>query len=285
MTTTRRKILASLPGFVAWPTVARQAPLALAAYERETGGHVGVHAENRVTGATIAWRPRERFVMCSTFKFSLAALALARADRGSLRLNDMISYGVGDIQEYAPAARRNLARGAMSVAEMCEAAVELSDNTCANLLLAKVGGPASLTAFWRASGDATTRLTDHEPELNRTPPGDPTDATTPAAMAGNLRRFILGNVLSPSSRRLLVSWMVNCKTGADRLRGGLPKDWTVGDKTGNNGADAAGDLAVAWPTPGRAILICAYVQGGRPTPAQVRTVFTEIGRMVARSLA
>jgi len=28
----------------------------------------------------------------------------------------------------------------MSVADMCEAAVELSDNTCANVLLARVGG-------------------------------------------------------------------------------------------------------------------------------------------------
>jgi len=42
----------------------------------------------------------------------------------------------------------------MSVEAMCEAAVELSDDTCANLLLARVGGPAALTEFWRKTGDA-----------------------------------------------------------------------------------------------------------------------------------
>ena len=140
----------------------------------------------------------------------------------------------------------------MSVSEMCKAIVELSDNTCANLLLARSGGPAALTAFWRATGDTVSRLDHNEPELNRSPPGDPHDTTTPAAMAGNLRRFVLGDVLSPGSREHLTEWMVGCKTGNNRLRGGLPKDWKIGDKTGNNGKDASGDIAIAWPNGGRA---------------------------------
>ena len=41
--------------------------------------------------------------------------------------------------------------------------------------------------------------------------------------------------------------MLGCQTGDNRLRAGLPKGWRIGDKTGNNGKDAAGDIAVAWP--------------------------------------
>jgi beta-lactamase class A len=171
----------------------------------------------------------------------------------------------------------------MSVSDMCEAIVELSDNTCANRLLAEVGGPAALTEFWRSAGDAVSRLDHNEPELNRSPPGDPHDTTTPAAMAANLRRFVLGEVLSTASRERLIGWMENCKTGNNRLRAGLPKDWRIGDKTGNNGKDAAGDIAVAWSRPDAPILICAYTQGGSPTAAQLEAVFTEIGRMVAKS--
>jgi beta-lactamase class A len=173
----------------------------------------------------------------------------------------------------------------MSVAEMCKAIVELSDNTCANLLLARIGGPAALTAFWRSLSDTTSRLDHNEPELNRSPPGDPHDTTTPAAMANNLRRLLLGESLSPASRAQLTDWMVNCKTGANRLRGGLPGGWKVGDKTGNNGKDASGDLAVAWPRPDMPILIAAYTQGGTPTAAQIKAVFARIGRMVAERLA
>jgi len=167
---------------------------------------------------------------------------------------------------------------------MCEGAVELSDNTCANLLLARSGGPAALTAFWRAAGDTVSQLDHNEPELNFSPPGDPHDTTTPAAMAGNLQRLVLGNVLSPASRRQLTDWMLGCKTGGNRLRAGLPKDWKIGDKTGNNGKDACGDIALVWPKPDVAILICAYTQGGSPSPAQLETLFSEIGRVVAQRL-
>lgn len=165
----RRALLAAASGLVAWPVFAEQAPPALAAYERETGGRIGVHAENLSTGAKMAWRAEERFVMCSTFKASLAAFVLARVDHGADRLADLVAYGPKDLLEYAPVAKQNLAQGAMSVSEMCKAIVELSDNTCANLLLARVGGPAALTAFWRSTGDTISRLDHNEPELNRSP--------------------------------------------------------------------------------------------------------------------
>lgn len=284
----RRALLAAASGLVLSPAFAEEAPPELAAYERETGGRIGVYAENRSTGAKIAWRAEERFVMCSTFKASLAAFVLARVDNHEDRLEDMVAYGPKDILDYAPVAKQNLAQGAtqgaMSVSDMCKAIVELSDNTCANLLLARVGGPLALTEFWRRAGDAVSRLDHNEPELNRSPPGDPHDTTTPAAMAGNLRRFLLGTVLTPASRERLTGWMVDCKTGNNRLRGGLPGDWRVGDKTGNNGKDASGDIAIAWPNAGGPILVCAYTQGGSPTAQQFESVFAEIGRMVGRQL-
>jgi beta-lactamase class A len=280
----RRHFLVAASGLVLSPALAEEAPLALAAYERDTGGRIGVYAENLSTGAKIAWRAEERFVMCSTFKASLAAFVLARVDSGEDHLEDMVAYGAKDILDYAPVAKQNLAQGAMSVADMCKAIVELSDNTCANLLLARVGGPAALTEFWRRAGDTVSRLDHDEPELNRSPPGDPHDTTTPAAMAGNLLRFLLGTVLSPDSREHLTEWMVGCKTGNNRLRGGLPGDWKVGDKTGNNGKDAAGDIAIAWPKSGGPVLVSVYTQGGSPTPQQLETVFKEIGATVGRQL-
>jgi beta-lactamase class A len=223
--------------------------------------------------------------LCSTFKASLAAYVLARVDRGEDQLAAMIPYRAADLLDYAPAAKQNLTAGAMSVADMCKAIVEISDNTCANLLLARIGGPAALTAFWRSIGDNTSRLDHNEPDLNRSPPGDPHDTTTPAAMAGNLRRLVLGNTLSTESRDQLTELMVNCKTDAARLRGGLPASWKIGDKTGNNGKDASGDIAVAWPRPDKPILIAAYTQGGAPSAEQLETVFANIGRMITERLA
>ena len=278
--------MCSTLALLASPALAQRAPFtALTDYERDSGGHTGIYAKNLKTGAEVSWRAHERFVMCSSFKASLAACVLAGVDRGQARLYEQIAYGPSDLMEWAPVAKQNLEKGALSVADMCAAAVELSDNTCANALLARVGGPSALTAFWRSIGDTVSRLDHNEPELNRTPPGDPHDTTTPAAMAGNLRKFILGDALSPTSREHLTGWMLGCKTGDNRLRAGLPKDWRVGDKTGNNGKDCSGDIAVTWSTRGEPVVICAYTRGGAPTPRQVDDVFAQIGRYVGTHLS
>ena len=282
----RRDVLCSTLALIALPALAQRASItALTDYERDSGGHIGVYAKNLWTGAEVSWRAHERFVMCSSFKASLAACVLASVDRAQARMDELIAYSPADLMEWAPVAKQNMEKGAMSVAEMCEAAVELSDNTCANALLARFGGPFALTAFWRSIGDTVSRLDHNEPELNRTPPGDPHDTTTPAAMAGNMRRLILGEALAPTSRGHLTGWMLGCKTGDNRLRAGLPKDWQVGDKTGNNGKDAFGDIAVTWSTRGEPVVICAYTRGGAPTPRQVDNVFAEIGRYVGTHLS
>lgn len=65
------------------------------------------------------------------------------------------------------------------------------------------------------------------------------------------------------------------------LRAGLPTSWRIGSKTGNNGKDAAGDIAVAWPSSGGPVLVCVYTRGGTPTAVQLQTVFADVGRLVA----
>jgi beta-lactamase class A len=89
--------LAAASSLVVSAAFAEEAPPALAAYERETGGRIGVYAENLASGAKIAWRAEERFVMCGTFKPSLAAFVLARVDRSEDPLEDKVTYGAQDL--------------------------------------------------------------------------------------------------------------------------------------------------------------------------------------------
>ena len=169
----------------------------------------------------------------------------------------------------------------MTLAELCEAAITLSDNTAGNLLLASFGGPAGLTAFVRALGDEMTRLDRIEPELNEATPGDPRDTTTPAAMLENLRRLVLGDALSGASREQLTAWLVANKTGGKRLRAGLPPEWRVGDKTGGGGNGATNDIAVAWP-PGRPpIIVSAYFGESSASLDARNAVLASIGRIAA----
>jgi beta-lactamase class A len=148
-------------------------------------------------------------------------------------------------------------------------------------MLASFGGPPALTAYARTLGDDLTRLDRIETELNEARTGDPRDTTTPAAMLENMRRIVLGDALSASSRTQIAAWLTGNKTGAKRLRAGLPTDWRVGDKTGTGSNGAANDIAVIWP-PGRAPLIaCVYFTESTIPDEARNAVIAEVGRIVA----
>lgn len=54
------------------------APRSIAEIEAKVGGRVGVFALDTGTGRQLDYKPDERFAMCSTFKWALAAAVLAR---------------------------------------------------------------------------------------------------------------------------------------------------------------------------------------------------------------
>jgi beta-lactamase class A len=257
-------------------------PRSFAEIEAGVGGRLGVFAHDTQTGRELAHRADERFAMCSTFKWVLAADILARVDRGELSLDDRVPISASDLLEHAPFTRAHVAEGSLTVDALARAAVVVSDNTAANLLLAKVGGPRGLTRFVRSLGDPVTRLDRNEPALNSNQPGDPRDTTSPRAMAGLMRSLLCGDVLlSTAGRDRLLGWLRACETGKERLRAGLPQDWIVGDKTGSGERGAVNDVAIATPPRRRPIIVAAYLSDGDAGPASLNAAHADIARAVA----
>ena len=253
---------------------------ALCALDRKQGGRLGVAILDSGNGRIVAHRGEERFAMCSTFKFVAAAFALARVDRGEEELERRVSYSKADLITYSPVTEKHVDKG-LTVAEICDAAVTLSDNTAGNLLLDSFGGPKGLTDYMRSLGDEASRLDRREPELNEARTGDPRDTTTPVAMAGVLRQTVLGAALSPASRQQLTAWLVANKTGDKRLRAGVPQGWRIGDKTGTGNNNATNDIGVIWP-PGRApLVVTAYYTESRASFPEREAVLAEVGRLAA----
>jgi len=275
-------ILALLPLLGAPPApLASSASGPLAALEARVGGRLGVAALDTGSGRRLDHRGGERFPMCSTFKVLLAGAVLARVDRGSDGLGRALRYTRADLLEYAPITTARVAEGRMTLADLCAAAVEVSDNTAANLLLAHLGGPGAVTAFARSLGDPVTRLDRTEPALNTAIPGDPRDTTTPSAMVDTLKHLLLGEALRPASRQRLEGWMRGCTTGGTRLRAGLPAGWIVGDKTGTGVRGTVNDMAILRP-PGRApILVAAYLTGSTASARDREAALADVGRIVA----
>ena len=233
-------------------------PERVAAIEAAAGGRLGVAVVDAAGGLRLAHRADERFPMCSTFKALAAAAALKRVDAGADALDRRIAFGPADLLEYAPVAKAHVGEGAMSLADACAAAMQWSDNTAANLVLKTIGGPPAVTALARALGDPVTRLDRDEPTLNTAIPGDPRDTTSPAAMAADLRALILGDALSPASRRQLEAWMAGDKVADKRLRAGLPADWGIADKTGTGDHGAANTIAILRPPSRPPLFVAVY---------------------------
>jgi beta-lactamase class A len=253
----------------------------LAAIEARVGGRLGVAALDVHTGARLDHRADERFPMCSTFKAMAVAAALANVDSGDERLDRFVRYGQADLLEYAPITRAHLAKGGMAFGDLCAAAIVMSDNTAANLVLASIGGPAGWTRFARRIGDHDSRLDRNEMTLNTAIPGDPRDTTTPAAMAADLRAVLLGGMLGPITAALLKGWMVACQTGLTRLRAGLPKDWAVADKTGTGDHGTANDIAMVWAPHGPIVIACYLTETDAAQPAARDAAIADVGRLVA----
>jgi beta-lactamase class A len=292
MRPTRRSFLAGLAAVTA-SRRARAAPSAeerldlagkqLAAIEAREGGRLGVFVRDTRTGATLEHRADERFPMCSTFKLLAAAAALKRVDEGAERLDRTIAYGPSDLLGYAPVAKAHVAEGGMTLAELCAAAIDWSDNTAANLILETIGGPAAFTQFARSLGDSVTRLDRNEPSLNEATPGDERDTTSPRAMAEDIGKVLLGDTLSEASRRELEAWLIDDKVGDKRLRAGLPPSWRIGDKTGSGDHGTANVIAIIRP-PARAPLVAAvyYTESSAPMDAR-EAIHKEIGALTAET--
>jgi beta-lactamase class A len=261
------------------PTSSTDVEASFAALERSVGGRLGVAAVDTARGTRVSYRADERFPMCSTFKLPLVAAVLQRVDAGQEQLGRHVSYDQAAVLEYAPTTSQHVGDG-MSVEQLCEASIVVSDNTAANLLLETLGGPAGMTKFFRSIGDATSRLDRNEPMLNTAIEGDERDTTTPNAMLASMNELLLGAVLSAASRERLQGWLVASTTGGKRLRAGLPADFRVGDKTGTGNHGATNDVAIVWPNAKPALLIATYSVGSSASTERLSEMLASAARLI-----
>lgn len=248
--------------------------------ESKSGGRLGVAVLDTRDGSLLGHRGDERFPMCSTFKLLAAAAVLKGSGDDLAGLRRRVRFEKPDLVTYSPETEKHVGGDGMSLAEVCEAAVTLSDNTAGNLMLKNIGGPEGLTAFARSLGDQVTRLDRTEPDLNEAVPGDMRDTTSPNAMAATVRKLLLGDALNAAARDQLARWLVANKTGDARLRAGLPRTWRVGDKTGTGRLGTSNDVAIVWPTNRPPLIIACYLTGATVDAAGQNETIASVGRAV-----
>lgn len=245
--------------------------------EDQLNARVG-YAEVALTNGQIlgSYRPQERFPMLSTFKVLLCGAILSRVDAGQEQLARRIRYRQQDLVEYSPVTEKHITDG-MTLAELCSAAITMSDNTAGNLLLSAIGGPSELTAFLRKAGDQATRLDRWETALNEALPGDERDTTTPEAMAQILRQLLTGKILTPASQKQLMAWMEADKVGGPLIRSVLPSGWYIADKTGAGERGSRGIVAALGPDGKPTRIVVIYITGTQAAMDERNKKIADIG--------
>jgi beta-lactamase class A len=258
---------------------------AFAALEHKHNARLGVFAADLGSPRVVAYRDGERFAMCSTFKAYASARVLQMVDRGEARLDTAVPVASADIVANSPVTEQALG-ATLTLAELCRAALQQSDNTAGNLLLRTIGGPPAITAFAREIGDDQTRLDRWETELNSALPADLRDTTTAAAFATGLRALLAGAVLSQPSRDQLQDWMRGSLTSAARFRAGLPPGWSSADKTGSGDYGTTNDVGMVFGPDGERFIVAVLSQSrsGDPHAAALNAVVAEATSTVVSSL-
>ncbi|KWN81056.1 class A beta-lactamase [Burkholderia ubonensis] len=289
----RRRLLLTSAALPFITTLSSCAPLSidttsaqaqLAGLEKALDGRLGVFAWDSTKNVVLAHRATERFPVNSTFKALLAGQALALDAHPPGLMNKYLAVSAGDIIKHAPVTEKFVGRN-MTVAQLCQATVETSDNPAANILMRELGGPESLTSFMRSIGDNTFRLDRYEPELNTAIPGDLRDTSTPEAMVRSLHTLTLGGGLRPPQREQLRNWLLGTVTGSRRIQAGVPPGWRVAGKTGSGAYGAAHDLGLIWPPDRPPIVLAIYSHLNEPNAAWREEIIAAAARIVSAWVA
>jgi len=283
-----------------------------------SGGVVGVTAIHLETGRRVSMNGTERFPMASTFKVPIAVQLLTRIDKGEVKLDQMIDIKQSDLHPGSGTLADLFNKGglALSVRNLMELMLLISDNSATDVMLRTAGGPEAVTARMRSLGieginvnRSTAQLiadwigvTNLPPEdrwnpavfsvaFNAVKPedqkaaakkfdADPRDTSTPDGMAALLERIYHKDLLKPESAELLLDIMRRCRTGEARLRGLLPQGTEIAHKTGTIGGTTNDVGIITLPDSAGHIVIAVFVKSSEKEVAARERAIAEIARAV-----
>ena len=251
------------------------------ALEKKYDAQIGVYALDTNDRREISYNADKRFAYCSTHKvLSVAALLKIKTVD---ELNERKFFSAAEILSYAPITKNHIADG-MTLAEICEAAIRVSDNTAANLILKELGYIKGFKESLLSIGDNVTEPARLEPELNIFDPDSIDDTSTPRQLAKDLEIFLLSDCLSDDKKILLETWLSDNALTDELIKAGVPKDWRVLDKSGNGTFGTRNDIAVVYPPNRKPIIIAIMTRRNEPDAKFDNALTAEIAEIISNRL-
>jgi beta-lactamase class A len=237
-------------------------------------------------------------------------------DRGEVRLDQMVTLESRDLHPGSGTLSTLFSKPgvALSVRNLLELMLLISDNSATDIVLRLAGGPEAVTAKMRELGVTGIRVDRSTANLiadwrgAKLPPEsdwsllafgialasvtpeqqsaanirfdeDPRDTAQPRAMTDLLVQIYNKKLHKPETADLLLDIMRRCQTGEARIRGILPPDTTLAHKTGSIGGSINDVGIMTLPDGAGHVALSLFVKRGSNTEKSERAI-----AQIARSI-
>jgi beta-lactamase class A len=286
---------------------------------------LGVGLMNLESGQHYTLAGDRRFPMQSVMKLPLAAAVLGEVDAGRLSLAETLLLTAKELSPpWSPIADAWPARSAYTVEALLTAALADSDNTAADLLMRRIGGPGVVSAWLQSKNLNDIRVDRYERELQPQVLGmasfraawkgqaafaaardtvapatrhaatlaylaDPRDTATPEAMMAFMRKLDAGELMTLASTRRLLKIMASSPRGGEGLNAGLPKGSTFAHTTGTSATDqgltsAYNDVGIFTLHDRRSYAAAVFLSASSASEADRAGLLADVGRAMAASV-
>ena len=273
------------------------------------------------------WNTDRAFPLAGLAAVPIAAAALSEVDAGRLALAEPVRFSATELsppfsvinQRWPDPPEGYSAQAPAST--LMSLALRWGDNTAADVLMKRIGGPGLVTAWLRGLQITEIRIDRYgretamdlaalpsfraawkdpaaflaardqvaAPDRQRAMDGfmaDPRDSATVPAMLDFLYKLACRQVLSAASTTAILRWMETAAPGGNLLRAGWDRRVRIAHKGGATPTDlgftaATNDMAIATLPDGRRYAMAAFLAGSTATEAQRAALFADTARLMS----
>ncbi|WP_265130255.1 CGA/CIA family class A beta-lactamase [Chryseobacterium oranimense] len=225
----------------------------------------------------------------SVFKFHIACAVLDLVDQGKLSLDQKIFFKKEDILEntWSPIREKYPeANVSLSLGEVLDYTVALSDNNGCDMLLRLIGGTETVQKFMDSKGVKGFQIKHNEDDMHKNWKTQYENYSTPNSAVLLLKKFYDGKLLSKKSTDYLMQIMIGTKTGTNKIVEQLPKNTPVAHKTGSSGkydnglTVAENDMGIITLPDGKHYAIAVFVNNSTETDEVNCRMVSDISKAV-----
>ncbi len=251
---------------------------------------VGVAINGIKTNDTLSINGARHFPMQSVFKFPIALTILSEVDKGNLSLSQKIDIKKSELLPglWSPIREKYPEGTTLTIAEIIEYTVALSDNVGCDVLLKLLGEPQAVENYFSSLGFKDFAVKINEETMQNNWDLQFLNWTTPIEANKILSTFYenQNGLLSKESYDFIWNIMKETKTGKKRLRGQLPEETIVAHKTGWSGKNketgitaAVNNIGIVFMPNGEYFIISVFVTESKEETETNEKIISDISKV------